>query len=160
MTEAQRRAYAKFAAEHIIQVSIKLNKNTDSDIIERLNQAMSTDEGKQGYIKRLIKQDIKEEKTMKKITFTADGTCNIMHDEDMILYAETTLPEDIIDEYGERTSPVSEDYGYMALKAAIIALAKDHGIDPDSLSFWYDGQEQHLSDDAHAECDVRADWRE
>ena len=57
-TEAQRRAYAKFAAAHIIQVSIKRNDNQDADIINRLTQAMDTDEGKQGYIKRLIREHI------------------------------------------------------------------------------------------------------
>lgn len=39
-----------------IQVVIKLNKETDSDIIEILNQV----ESKQGYIKSLIREDIKK----------------------------------------------------------------------------------------------------
>lgn len=57
-TEAQRRAYAKFATAHIIQISIKLNDNQDFDIIERLNRMMGTEGGKQGYIKRLIREDM------------------------------------------------------------------------------------------------------
>ena len=99
------------------------------------------------------------EEDVVKIGFTADGTCNVMLSEDGTLYAETTLPEDIVDEYGERTSPVDEDYGYLALKAAVIRLAEAHGIRADYLEFWYDGQEDYLSDDAGAECDVRTEYR-
>ncbi|MBR0463464.1 MAG: hypothetical protein IJJ23_03670 [Clostridia bacterium] len=58
-TEAQHRASAKFAAAHIVQVSLKLNDNQDADIIERLAQMMGTEEGKQGYIKRLIREDMR-----------------------------------------------------------------------------------------------------
>lgn len=100
-----------------------------------------------------------EEDITMKITFTADGTCNIMISEDGAMYAETTLPEDVTTEYGEKVSPVDEDYGYMALKAAILDLAAAHGIAADTLSFTYDGQEQYLSDDARADVTVRADWR-
>ena len=95
-----------------------------------------------------------------KITFTADGAFNVMYNDAMTLYAETILPDDITDENGDRVSPVDEDYGYIALKTAIINLAKEHGINPESLVFWYDGQEQFLSNDARVECDVRAEWRE
>ena len=93
------------------------------------------------------------------VTFTADGRCNLMASEDGALYAETVLPEDIIDEDGERVSPVGEDYGYFALKAAIVELAKAHGIDAADLVFWYDGQEQYLSEDARAACAVASDYR-
>lgn len=94
-----------------------------------------------------------------KISFTADGTHNFMLSEDGTLYAETTLPEDIIDEIGERVSPVSEDYGYMALKAAIIDLAAANGIPADTLEFYYDGQEDFLTEDARADVAVRFDYR-
>lgn len=95
----------------------------------------------------------------RRIEFTADGTNNLMISDDGTLYAETTLPEDVVDEYGERTSPVEEDYGYCQLRAAIIDLAAAHGIEPATLTFVYDGQEDHLSDDARAECVVRTDYR-
>ena len=65
------------------------------------------------------------------------------------LYAEIRLPDDVEDENGDRVSPVSEDYGYMALKRAILELAERYDITPEMLKFWYDGQEETLEDDAH-----------
>lgn len=56
------------------------------------------------------------------------------------LYAECRWPEG-----------TKEDYGYMSLKAEIIRQAKELDIAPDRLTFWYDGQEQYLSDDARVE---------
>ena len=86
------------------------------------------------------------------------GSVNFLLSEDGTLYAETRLPEDVADEFGERTSPVSEDYGYLALKRAIIMPAERHGVG-NGLCFQYDGQEQYLDADADAECDVRTEWR-
>ena len=60
-TEAQRRAYAKFAAAHIVQISIKLNDNQDADIIAKLDKVSRSEGGKQGYIKTLIRADIEKE---------------------------------------------------------------------------------------------------
>lgn len=51
---AQRRAIAKYDAENTVQVRLKLNKGTDADILARLSEVDS----KQGYIKRLIREDI------------------------------------------------------------------------------------------------------
>ena len=56
-TEAQLRAQAKYDAKATVQVKMKLNLKTDADIISRLEQVAGT-ETKQGYIKRLIRQDI------------------------------------------------------------------------------------------------------
>lgn len=56
-TEAQKRAQEKYDAKATIQYHFKLNRGTDADIIARLNAVAET-EGKQGYIKRLIRQDI------------------------------------------------------------------------------------------------------
>lgn len=53
-SEAQRRATAKYDAENTVQVHLKLNKITDADILERLEQV----ENKQGYIKELIREEI------------------------------------------------------------------------------------------------------
>lgn len=55
------------------------------------------------------------------------------------LYAEIQVPES-----------ASDDYGYLALKDQIIAQAAAAGIDRSALEFWYDGQEQYLSQDASA----------
>lgn len=55
-------------------------------------------------------------------------------------YAECAVPEG-----------ADEDFGYMALKAEIIRQAVEQGIAPEQLTFWYDGQEEHLSDDARVE---------
>lgn len=54
MTEAQKRASAKYDAANTIRISLKLNLTTDADIIRRLEQSCN----KQGYIKELIRKDI------------------------------------------------------------------------------------------------------
>ena len=41
--------------ENTVVVTMKLNKNQDADIIEKLNSV----DNKQGYIKRLIREDAK-----------------------------------------------------------------------------------------------------
>jgi len=53
------------------------------------------------------------------------------------LYAEIPVPDD-----------AEEDYGYLNLKDKILEQAENAGIDPLTLEFWYDGQEQYLSDQA------------
>lgn len=53
-TEAQKRASAKYAKSSTIMTAIKLNKKTDADIIEKLEQ----EPNKQGYIKDLIRKDL------------------------------------------------------------------------------------------------------
>lgn len=55
-TEAQRRAVAKFDKENTIQVKFKLNIHTDQDIIRKL----ASEKNKTGYIKRLIRDDLKK----------------------------------------------------------------------------------------------------
>lgn len=55
VTKAQQRATAKYQAANTKLFSIRLNLNTDSDIIKRLKEV----ENKQGYIKNLIRADIK-----------------------------------------------------------------------------------------------------
>ena len=52
-------------------------------------------------------------------------------------YAEVPVPDG-----------ASDDYGYLALKAEILRQAAAQGIDAETLSFWYDGQEQFLEADA------------
>lgn len=59
MTEAQRRARAKYDAANTTQLHLKLNLITDADILARLEQASTAEGGKQGYIKALIRADIK-----------------------------------------------------------------------------------------------------
>lgn len=59
-TEARQRAQIKYDAKATIQYHLKLNRKTDADIIARLEEIAGL-EGKQGYIKRLIRQDIDRE---------------------------------------------------------------------------------------------------
>lgn len=59
MTESQRRARAKYDAANTTQLHLKLNLATDRDILARLEQASTAEGGKQGYIKALIRADIK-----------------------------------------------------------------------------------------------------
>lgn len=70
---------------------------------------------------------------MKRIIFEAYEGGNTLHSEDMTIRATVKVPDG-----------ASEDYGYLAMKAAI--LKAYHGNE--TLSFWYDGQEQHLEADA------------
>lgn len=48
------RAITKFTKEKTVSVNLRLNKNTDADIIEKLTSVPS----KMGYIKQLIRADI------------------------------------------------------------------------------------------------------
>ena len=61
-TEAAKAAKARYDAKTARYISLKLNSNTDKDIIEKLN----AQENIQQYIKNLIRNDMKEDKTMKK----------------------------------------------------------------------------------------------
>ena len=60
-TEAQKRASAKYDASHTTQITLKLNLTTDADILSRLAEAGDSPGGKQGYIKSLIRADMKKE---------------------------------------------------------------------------------------------------
>lgn len=53
-TEAQKRAVAKYDAKNTRKIVLKLNTGTDADILKRLD----TVDNRQGYIKRLIREDI------------------------------------------------------------------------------------------------------
>ena len=57
-TEAQRRAVRRYDDKNTVQIKIKLNHNTDAELIEKLKSVGN----KQGYIKNLIKQDIKNDR--------------------------------------------------------------------------------------------------
>lgn len=54
-SDAQKRAVQKYDAANTVQLHFKLNRGTDKDILERLDQV----ENKQGYIKDLIREDIR-----------------------------------------------------------------------------------------------------
>lgn len=53
-TDAQAKAQRRYDDKHTRQVHLKLNKRTDSDVLEMLDSVPS----KQGYIKRLIREDL------------------------------------------------------------------------------------------------------
>ena len=55
MNEAQYRAQKKYAEKMHYQMSLKLNKKTDADVIAKLETVPS----KLWYIKELIRKDIK-----------------------------------------------------------------------------------------------------
>ena len=54
-SEAQKRASKKYDAANTRQIHLKLNCNTDSDLIRWLSQRTNV----QGYIKALINRDMK-----------------------------------------------------------------------------------------------------
>ena len=53
-TESQIKASIKYNKENTDQISLKLNRTTDADLIDSLNRIAN----KQGYIKELIRRDI------------------------------------------------------------------------------------------------------
>ena len=53
--ETQLRANEKYDKANTRQIKLKLNVKTDSDIIKKLDEV----DNKQGYIKNLIREDIK-----------------------------------------------------------------------------------------------------
>jgi len=55
--DSQRRSRAKYDAANTVQLKLKLNKKTDHDILERLEASGN----KQGYIKKLIREDINKD---------------------------------------------------------------------------------------------------
>ena len=55
-TEAQLRAGAKYDRENTKAVMLKLNKKTDADVLEALQRSGNV----QGYIKGLIREDLKK----------------------------------------------------------------------------------------------------
>ena len=60
-TESQRRASAKYDAANTTSIRLKMNINTEMDIIERLEEVGN----KNGYIKHLIREDIERNKEKK-----------------------------------------------------------------------------------------------
>lgn len=57
-TYGHRQSVKKYDSNNTIQVKMKLNQNTDADIIEQLDSVQN----KQGYIKELIRRDMENRK--------------------------------------------------------------------------------------------------
>lgn len=57
-SEAKRRANAKYDKEHTKGIYLKLNLDTDADIIAMLDYIDNV----QGYIKRLIREDLEKQR--------------------------------------------------------------------------------------------------
>lgn len=55
-SDAQRRASAKYDKANARYMTLKLNMKTEADLIEWLNSI----DNRQGYIKRLIREDMKK----------------------------------------------------------------------------------------------------
>lgn len=54
-TDAQKKAQKSFEKNNLVSIPVKLNRNTDKDILEKLDNVPN----KAGYIKGLIREDIK-----------------------------------------------------------------------------------------------------
>lgn len=54
LSEARKRANAKSDAKNAVRVTLKLNRNTDVDILKKLEEVGN----KTGYIKELIRKDL------------------------------------------------------------------------------------------------------
>lgn len=57
-SEAQARAQKSYEARATVQMRLKINKFSESDILDRLRVASEMEGGKVGYIKSLIREDI------------------------------------------------------------------------------------------------------
>ena len=53
-SESLKRAVRKYDDANTVQIKLKLNTNTDADILAKLE----SEGNKQGYIKRLIREDL------------------------------------------------------------------------------------------------------
>lgn len=62
VTEQQKKAQIKYDKEHTRQITFKFNLKTDADILERLDSV----ENRQGYIKYLVRNDIRSANRRKK----------------------------------------------------------------------------------------------
>lgn len=57
-TKAQIRAKDRYNKENTVTYCLRLNKNTDKDIIDRLESPVDIGGSRNGYIKSLIRMDI------------------------------------------------------------------------------------------------------
>ena len=64
VTPAQLKAQATYDSKTAYKIGIKLNKKTDADLIDHIEHYAGLDGGKQGYIKRLIREDIERSKAV------------------------------------------------------------------------------------------------
>ena len=55
-SEAQKRATKKYVKEHVYKFQVRINKDTEADIYDRLNKVPY----KMSYVKDLIRKDIQE----------------------------------------------------------------------------------------------------
>ena len=58
VTDAHKQANMRYDAKATRQIKLKLNIKTDADILERLSEV----DNMQGYIKHLIREDIKKDR--------------------------------------------------------------------------------------------------
>lgn len=58
VSEAQKKAVARYDANNTVRISLKFNLNTDIDILDKLESVAN----KTGYIKELIRKDIEHDK--------------------------------------------------------------------------------------------------
>lgn len=68
-SDAKRRANAKYDAENTVQYAIKLNRTTDAELIEKLGLVKN----RQGYIKQLIREDLRRERLKAISTNNGEG---------------------------------------------------------------------------------------
>lgn len=86
-------AKKRWDRENTKQFKMRLNLRTDSDIIEQLENQESI----QGYLKRLIRNDMKEEKTMASRAFYTGSMVSSTVLEDMIANMQETADQEEFD---------------------------------------------------------------
>ena len=94
-TEAQKRASIKYDKENTKQKVLKFNKSTDADILELLDGVTNV----QGYIKRLIRNDMKNKEVYKMYT----------NNEYVVYYTITNQYNEVINREIHEWAPTKEE---------------------------------------------------
>lgn len=101
-----------------------------------------------GYVIKMMENILEYEKKKEKhlkLQFEAGDGVNYLKGDSKYLsiYAECKVPAD-----------ASEDFGYITMKNAVLSMLTEE--ETEVVSFWYDGQEKNLSEDAKADVEVVA----
>ena len=84
ISDAKKRADAKYDAGHTRQIKLKLNLETDKDILKRLDEVGN----KQGYIKELIRDDLKSVDTLERALRNSQTTICGYSFQDLMVFAD------------------------------------------------------------------------
>lgn len=120
----------------------RLSAEWERDLFEIMHEA-SDDEIAQWGTYNTTDEEPEENVEPLRLQFEATPDGNALSGENDSLFIRCTI---------EVPEGASEDYGYLTMKEAILAELTDE--EKEAVSFWYDGHEQGLEEDASADADV------